>query len=80
MKDGESTYFFAVKKSLTKCVAKLHSKGPLLHHLMKKIHTTLRVIEEVFGHPVDVNLADEDEESTNLHGWRRRRDALEVFF
>ena len=58
----------------------VHSKGPLLYHPMKKLHATLRVIEEVFGHPVDVNLGDEVIQSTNLHGCKRRRDALEVFF
>ena len=60
MNDMDNTYRFTVKIPLAKSAAKFHAEGPFLHHLMEELNASLRVPDEILGHPVNVNLGDED--------------------
>lgn len=44
----------------TKHVAKFHTKGSFLHSLINELNASLRIFDEVFGHPIDIHLGDED--------------------
>lgn len=59
-KYNDYTYRIVVKIPFAKGAGKFHRKGSLLHHLIKELNTTLRIVDEVFGHPIDIHLSDED--------------------
>ena len=59
MNDILNTYRIAVKIPCPKRAAKFLAEGAVLHHLVQELKATLRIIEEVFGKPVDIDLSDE---------------------
>lgn len=49
-----------VQIPLAKGATKFHIKNTLFHYLVKKMNANIWVFNDVFGHPTDIQLGDED--------------------